>query len=209
MAEANFYRSDGSPGEKVKLPDELFAAEVKESVAHQYVKTYLRNQRQGTHSTKTRAEVSGGGAKPWRQKGTGRARAGSNTSPIWVGGGVAFGPRPRDYHTALPRKMKRSAFKSALTDKSNQGKIAVVEMPSLEEPKTKVMVELLERLELLGKKILLLVEGKDENLFKSCRNVENLTYKRAVLANCYDILEAEYLLLSPPALKSLEETYCR
>lgn len=209
MAEANFYRSDGTPGKKVQLPAQLFAAEVKEPVVHQYVKTYLRNQRQGTHSTKTRAEASGGGAKPWRQKGTGRARAGSNTSPIWVGGGVAFGPRPRDYYGRLPKKMKRIAFRSVLTDKSNQGKIAIVEVPSMEVPKTKVIVELLDKLELLGKKILLLVEGKDDNLRKSCRNIKNLKCKRALLANCYDVLNAEYVLLSPSALESLKEVYSR
>jgi len=207
MAEAIFYKSDGSPGEKVKLPDQLFSAEIKEAVVHQYVKTYLRNQRQGTHSTKTRAEVAGGGAKPWRQKGTGRARAGSSSSPIWTGGGVAFGPRPRDHRSPLLKKMKRVAFRSALTDKASQGKIAVVEVPSLKQPKTSVMAELLGKLNLLDKKVLLLVEGKDENLFKSCRNIKNLGYKRAVLANCYDILSVDYVLVSPPALESLKEVY--
>ncbi|TET65949.1 MAG: 50S ribosomal protein L4 [Candidatus Zixiibacteriota bacterium] len=207
MAEAIFYRSDGNPGEKVKLPDQLFSAEIKEAVVHQYVKTYLRNQRQGTHSTKTRAEVSGGGSKPWRQKGTGRARAGSNTSPIWVGGGVTFGPRPRDHRSSLLKKMKRAALKSAFTDKSNQGKIAVVEVPILEQPQTRVMAEFLGKLNLLDKKVLLLVEGRDENLFKSCNNIKNLRYKRAMLANCYDVLNAEYLLISPPALESLREVY--
>lgn len=190
-----------------ELADSLFGAEVKMFTIHQSIKTYLNNQRQGTHSTLTRSEVSGGGVKPWRQKGTGRARAGTNTSPLWEGGGIIFGPKPRDYTTKVTKKVRRSAIKSALTLKAKDDKVLVVDSLSLDKPQTKAIVAMLDQMQIAGNKILFLHSGIDRNLELSCRNVKRLIFKRAALTNAYDILWADYVLLTQTGLQECEEVF--
>ena len=209
MATAKIFSSSGEQTGEQQLSDKLFGAPAKPFRLHQYVKTYLANQRQGTHSTLTRAEVRGGGAKPWRQKGTGRARVGTIRSPIWEGGGVAFGPKPRDYRKQLPKKMKRQAIAAAFTLKAKEDRLLVIEEPQLEKPRTKTIANLLATLKLTNKKVLLLHEGKDSLLPLSCRNLPGVKYRRAALANAYELLEAEYLLVTPAGLKECEEVFCK
>lgn len=205
MSQAVIYNPEGQEVSKVNLKKEVFGIKPNPLVVHQYVKAYLVNQRQGNAATKTRATMSGGGIKPWRQKGTGRARAGSNTSPIWVGGGRAHGPHPREFSINLPRKIKLLALKSALADKAQEKKIKIIEEPSFETPKTNSAVSILDKLGIKDHKILFLVEGKNDNLHKSFRNIAKLTYKRAGLVNAYDILNSDYLLLTKSAYESLQE----
>ncbi len=207
MSKAELYNIEGQKTGELELKPELFGVKPNQDAVHQYVKIYLSNQRQGTVRKKTRAEVRGGGAKPWRQKGTGRARAGSNTSPIWVGGGRTFGPFQRNWKMTLPRKISRLALKSALSAKALEGKIKVFDEFTLEAPKTKVIFSFLQKLGIAGSKILLLGEAKDGNLNKSCRNIANLTYKPAQVVNPYDLLNCEYLLLGKSSLKRLEEVF--
>ena len=208
MVSADLYDKDGKYKETLKLKDLIFDQPINEAVVLQYVKIYLANQRQGTVSKKSRAMVSGGGIKPWRQKGTGRARAGSIRSPIWVGGGRTFGPYPRDYKTDMPKKAKRTALKVCLSAKAKESKLKILEEIALEKPQTKMMANLLENLGVGKAKCLLLDYGKNENLFKSCRNIKNLTYKSCVLVNPYDLVNCDYLLLTKEALKKVEEVFC-
>jgi len=203
------YDKDGTQKEAFQLDQRLFGQKVNLSVMHQYVKAYLANQRQGTAKAKNRREVSGGGAKPWRQKGTGRARAGSNTSPVWVGGGRAFPPTPRDYRTGVPRKMKRQALLSGLSAAASENRIKIIEEVVLEAPKTKIMALLLDRLGVAGSKVLFLTEGKDENLRKSCSNLKGLMHKRACLVNPYDLLTCDFVVLTRNALDSLTEVFAK
>jgi len=191
----------------VDLPEELFGGEPHAGALHAYVKMYLANQRQGTAKTKTRAEVSGGGAKPWRQKGTGRARSGSNTSPVWVGGGRAFGPRPRDHREKLPRKVKQLAFRSALALKVQQGAVKVWQRSEIDAPKTKSVVGALNQMGVSGRKVLFLDEGLLPNLDKSCRNIAWLTRERADLTNAYSVLRAQELVVSPEGLSRMAEVW--
>ncbi len=209
MATAKLYSTTGEQTGEQQLSDKLFGAPAKPFRLHQYIKAYLANQRQGTHSTLTRAEVRGGGAKPWRQKGTGRARAGTIRSPIWEGGGVAFGPKPRDYRKRLPKKMKRQALAAAFTLKAKEQRLLVVEEPQLEKPRTRVIADWLAALKLSGKKVLILHEGRDTQLPLSCRNIPGVKYRRAGLANAYDLLEADYLLVTPAGLRECEEVFAK
>ncbi len=209
MAKAKKITSTGSSAGEVELNSKFFEAESKDYQVHQYVKSFLRNQRQGTHSTKTRAEVRGGGAKPWRQKGTGRARAGSNNSPIWTGGGVIFGPKPKNYRTHIPNRLKKQALQTAFSRKAADDKIMVIEDMQFETPKTKSMVEFLTGLELYGRKVLILNEGLNRNFELSCRNIPGVEYIRARLVNAYDLLNAEYLLMTESALKEIEEVFVK
>jgi len=201
------YDANGTLTGTVELPESLFGQEPNASALHAYVKMYLANQRQGTAKTKTRAEVSGGGIKPWRQKGTGRARAGSNTSPVWVGGGRSFGPRPRDHREALPRKVRRLALLSALSLKARAGAVHVWNRPELDAPKTKSVTKALEQMGVGGHRVLFLDEGVLPNVAKSCRNVAWLDRERAELANAYAILRAKNLVLSPAAVKRMAEVW--
>ncbi len=207
MSLASVYNSEGSETEKKELKKELFGIKPNSYAVQLYVKAYLSNQRQGTVSTLTRATMSGGGAKPWRQKGTGRARAGSNTSPLWVGGGRAFGPHPRDWSLKIPHKIKRLALKSVFSDKAKEDRIKIIESINLEAPKTKVMADFFNKIGLQKRKCLFLVEEKDDNLYKSCLNLANLTYKRASLVNTYDIIANEYIVMTKKALETLEEVF--
>lgn len=207
MATAKVYSQSGEVTGEKQLSEKVFAASVKPFRVHQYVKNYLSNQRQGTHSTLGRSEVRGGGAKPWRQKGTGRARSGTNRSPLWAGGGVVFGPKPRSYYSKLPKKVRRQAINSAFTLKAKEDRLLIVEPPTLEKPQTKAVVQMLTGLKINGKKVLILHDGVDNHLFLSCRNIPGVKYRQAALANAYDLLEADFLLLTPSGLDKCEEVF--
>lgn len=207
MLEAKVYNSEAQESGSVSLKPEIFGVTPRKVLLHQYVNTYLANQRQGTHNTKTRAEVSGGGKKPWRQKGTGRARAGSNTSPIWVRGGSAHGPKPRDYGQKMPHKAKRLALKSAFSLKAQEGKIAVIEPPSFEKPQTKSIFAFLSKMGVLKKGCLILNEGRDQKLPLSCRNIPNVKCCRATSVNAYDLLTSENILFTRSALQAVQEAF--
>ncbi|MCP4632867.1 MAG: 50S ribosomal protein L4 [candidate division Zixibacteria bacterium] len=207
MLEVSYYSRDGVEKEKVSLPDKIFGMEVKEAPIHHYVKGYLRNQRQGTVSTKQRSDIRGGGAKPWRQKGTGRARAGTNTSPIWVGGGRAFGPKPRNHYSKIPKKMKRAALISALSERASNDKIRVLDIPNFETPKTNAIYSTMKEMGLEKNKVLILLTEKNENFILSCRNIKNVICLNASQVNAYKVLWADYLVMTPDSVKTLEEVF--
>ncbi|MEE8576801.1 MAG: 50S ribosomal protein L4, partial [candidate division Zixibacteria bacterium] len=163
------YNQEGAEVGSVELKPELFGIEPNEAVVHQYVVNYLARQRQGTASTKERSDVRGGGRKPWRQKGTGRARAGTTSSPLWRGGGIVFGPHPRKYGSRFPKQMKKLALRSVFSDKAKGDRIKVIESLEFSEAKTKTMVGILTRLSLSEGKCLILDEGKNDKLLMSCR----------------------------------------
>jgi large subunit ribosomal protein L4 len=189
----------------VELPKELFEAPVNEHLIWEAVKSYLGNQRLGTAAAKNRAQVSGGGRKPWKQKGTGRARAGSNTSPLWPGGGVAFGPRPRDYTTQLNAKARMRALCGALTARANDGGVVVVDVPSLDKPKTKTMAELIKKIGLADKKILWVFDQMDEKALKSTRNLARLKTAESRTLHTYALMNCDCLVITESGLKSLAE----
>lgn len=195
-------RSGKKVGDR-ELPAELFEAKVNVPLMHQVVVATLAALRAGTHSTKTRAEVRGGGRKPWRQKGTGRARQGSIRAPQWTGGGVSHGPKPRDHSVRINKKMKRAALRGALTDAFSSGKLALVDEIEFEEPKTRDAIDLMEALE-LGGKVLLVLQAPSETVEKSFRNVSwvKVTYARSL--SVYDLLAADRVLLTSASLDLLE-----
>lgn len=182
------------------LPVELFDGLVNEDVLHQAVKSFLGNQRQGTSKVKTRAEVSGGGRKPLKQKGTGRARQGSNRAPHWRGGGVAFGPSPRSYRTDLPKKVRQLARRSALNARAREGMLHVIEAIALEAPRTQVLLAMLEKLSLGGVKTLILTDGGKSAVYLSARNVPHLSVLPFADASAWDILRADALVIEDAAL---------
>jgi large subunit ribosomal protein L4 len=204
---AKIYASDGSEKGTAALPDELFAQQVHEHLLWLAVKRYLGNQRQGTAKVKTRGEVSGGGRKPWRQKGTGRARAGSNTSPLWPGGGRAFGPKPRDYRTEMPKSQRRQALASALSLKASENAVAVLESLAFAAPKTREMAETIERLGLADKRTLLVLAQADENVVRSCRNLPKLRTTLAHQVTPYELLDCDMLLLTRDGLDRMTEVF--
>lgn len=202
------HKIDGTKsGEYVELRPDIFEIKPNDHAIYLAVKAYLANQRQGTHKTKTRGEVRGGGRKPWAQKHTGRARAGSIRSPLWVGGGTVFGPVPRDYSLDLPKKVKQLARKSALSYKLKDEQIIVIEDFTFEQPKTKRMVEILKAFNLLGKKVLLLTAGTDPNVYKSGRNIPTLNVLEAYKASTYDILNNQMILIQKSAVEVLQNTF--
>ena len=190
----------------MELSDVLFGGEVNGTVLHAAVRAYLLNQRQGTQSTLTRSEVSGGGRKPWRQKGTGRARQGSTRSPQWTHGGIALGPKPRSYRTDLNKKTKRLALISALTDKVNNGKLIVVDDIKLDSYKTKVMADMFKALDAERKPLVVLPEV-DSFIVKSCANIPGAKTCLYNTINVYDILNADTFITTVAAVKMLEEVY--
>ncbi len=194
----------GMPVTKVTVADNAFGAEVKTHLLHQMVRMQLANRRRGTASTKTRGEVSGGGRKPWRQKGTGRARQGSTRSPVWRGGGVALGPKPRDYAYALPKKVRRAALACALSLKVQAGLLKVVDRFDISEPKTKQMVGLLRALQ-VEKPVLILLADDNRNVQLSGRNLPHVTVLRVEGVNIYDLLTHDYLICATDALMKLQE----
>ena len=188
---------------KPVLKEEIFGARVHHHLLHQVVAMQLNNRRAGTASSKTKGFVRGGGKKPWRQKGTGRARAGSIRSPLWVGGGTIFGPKPRDYSYRLPRKARREALLSALSLKNRDGKIIVLDRLELAEAKTKLMRKMLEDLKV--KNALIVIPQPDEKVERSARNLPTVKVLRAEGLNVYDLLRYEHLILTEGAMKLLEE----
>ena len=191
---------------EITLSDEVFGAEVNKTVLHAAVRAYLMNQRQGTQSTKTRTEVSGGGRKPWRQKGTGRARQGSTRSPQWTHGGVALGPKPRSYRIELNKKTKRSALKSALSDKVAQNNMIVVDAILSEDYKTKTMVSMLDAVGANAKTLVVLSEN-DSKVVRSFSNIPGVKTAQAGAINVYDILNAEKLAVAKAAAEKIQEVY--
>ena len=195
-------------GEEIKeidLPEELFAATISEASVHQAVVNQLANKRQGTQSAKTRAEVRGGGRKPWRQKGTGRARQGSIRSPQWKGGGVVFAPKPRDYSYKLPRSTRQAALRSVLTSKFEEGKLVVVDNITFDAPKTKDMVNFISNVGAV--KPLIVTEKVDKNVYISARNLQKTAVTFADLINVYDIVKHDTLVVSEAALARIEEVF--
>jgi large subunit ribosomal protein L4 len=197
---APLFKADGTEAGTVELNEAIFGIEPNTAVMHQVVTAQLAAKRAGTHSTKTRAEVRGGGAKPWRQKGLGRARHGSIRSPQWVGGGVAHGPKPRDYSQRTPKKMKRLALRSALSARAAENQIKVVETFEIwDEPKTKNAVALLEAMGVTGK-VLLIAEDHERSAIKSFRNLDHVIASNLGQANTYDVLWADTIVMSKGTL---------
>lgn len=204
MPTVDVYNMKGEIVGQMELADSVFNVAVNGHVLHLAVLKQLAAQRLGTHDTKNRAEVSGGGRKPWKQKGTGRARHGSRRSPIWVGGGIAFGPTPRKYNFELPRKVRRLALKSALSAKAQNGEIIVVDTLEFAEPKTKLMVDTLTNLKVSGK-ALVVVPEYCENVEKSGRNIPGVVIEDAQSINVYDILNCEKLVITKAAVEKVQE----
>ena len=192
-------------GEEIELMDYVFGVEFNEAVVHQAVVMQQANERQGTHATKTRGMVRGCGRKPWKQKGTGRARAGSVRSPLWVGGGTVFGPAPRSHAKDMPRKARRLAIRCALSAKVAEGALVVVDNLTFDAPKTKDAVAMLTGFEAADKKALIITDGENENVEKSSRNIEKVKALSNDCLNVYDILNAEKVLLAKDAVARIEE----
>ena len=207
MPKVALYNQQGEQIGDIELSDDIFGVQINTAAMHQAVVAYLANQRLASAKTKTRTEVRGGGRKPWRQKGTGRARHGSIRSPIWRGGGIVFGPTgEQNYKQKLPKKIKRLALKSALTAKVNDGSLIVLDALRLEKPKTKEMVAILQRLQ-TGRKVLLVVDGSQENVIKSARNIPGVKTTHAGQLNVYDILNTDNLVLTRDAVNQIEEVF--
>lgn len=200
------FKIDGSVAEeKINLSDDIYAIEPNDHAIYLDVKAYLANQRQGTHKAKERGEVRGGGKKPWKQKGRGGARAGTIRSPLWVGGGTIFGPRPRDYRQNLPKKVKQLARKSALSYKVKDNQLIVVEDFTFEQPKTKEFLKVLDNLKISGKKILLLTKDYNNLVYKSGRNIPKVQILEASKASTYDILNNQILIMQKGAVEVIEK----
>jgi len=207
MATANLYSGSGESKGTVELPASLFEQPVHKQALYEAVRCYLANQRQGTHDTKTRSEVKYSSAKLYRQKGTGRARAGSAKSPTRVGGGTAFGPHPRDYSYTLPRKVKRLALKSALSDRAAHDRVHVVEDLDLAAPKTKTMATMLGAMSLEGRHTLFILPREGDTLFKSLRNLNGVRVLRSHELNAYAVLWADNLVFTQNSLSGAEEVF--
>lgn len=206
MPKVAVHNSKGDQVGEIELNPAIFAASINEAAIHEVVVAYLANQRRGTASTKTRGLISGGGRKPWRQKGTGRARHGSTRSPIWTGGGVVFGPHPRDYTIRLPKKLRRAALKSALSTKFSNNEIIVLDQLSMEQPKTKEIVQLLNNLKVQGKAVLVTADSAPA-VYKSARNIPGVSTNMANNINTYAVLNSGSLILTRAALAKIEEVF--
>ncbi len=199
------YNLEGKNTGELKVSEEIFGLKPNISVVHQAMKWYLASARQGTASTKTKGEVSGGGSKPWRQKGTGRARAGSIRSPLWKGGGVIFGPKPRDYSYQLPRKIRELAIKVVLSGKLRENKIAVVEDFGIREGKTKEIAKTLEKLEVENG--LLVIDKEDQKTMRAARNLAGFKLVLGQNLNIHDLLKYDRLVMTKDAVKTIEERF--
>ena len=195
MSKVDIKKSDGAKSGTVELDEDIFGIEPNVAVMHQVVNAQLATKRSGTHSTKTRAEVRGGGAKPWKQKGTGRARAGSSRIPHWRGGGIALGPKPRDYSQRTPKKMKRLALRSALSDRASSNSVYVVDAWEFETPSTKAAKTALEAIGAEGK-VLIIIDLQDENTEKSFRNLSNVNVLSSDQLNVFDILVSDSIVFT-------------
>ena len=205
MANVSVYNIEGKEVGSIELNDAVFGVEVNEQLVHMAVVNQLANNRQGTQSAKTRSEVSGGGRKPWRQKGTGHARQGSTRSPQWTGGGVVFAPKPRDYSFKMNKKEKRIALLSALSSKVADNKIVVLDAFNLDEVKTKKFAEVMSNLKV--DKALVVIEGENKNVVLSGRNIPTVKVSATNEINTYDVLKYETLVVTKAAVEKLEEVY--
>ena len=205
MANVSVYNIEGKEVGSLELNDEVFGVEINEHLVHMAVVSQLANNRQGTQSAKTRAEVSGGGRKPWKQKGTGHARQGSTRSPQWTGGGVVFAPKPRDYSFKMNRKEKRIALLSALTSRALEKKIVVLDNISFDEIKTKAFASVLTNLKL--NKALVVLNDNDKNVILSARNIPTVKVSLTNTINVYDILKYDTLIVTKAAVATIEEVY--
>ena len=207
MPKANLYNMAGEVVGEVELSEAIFGIEPNETVLHSVIKNHLANKRQGTQSALTKGEVSYSTVKPWRQKGTGRARAGYKGSPVWYHGGVAFAPKPRDYSYTINRKEKRLALKSALSLKANEQKILVVDGLKLDEIKTKAMQQFLGKLN-VNCQAMIVTENKDEVIVKSARNIPGVVTTIASILSPYEVMKARVMIIDKAALARIEEVYC-
>ena len=205
MPTIGLFNKEANKVGDIQLNDQIFAVEVNADAMHQVVVAQLANKRQGTQSAKTRAEVRGGGIKPWRQKGTGRARQGSIRAPQWIKGGVVFAPKPRDYRMSIPKTMRRVAITSALTSKVADNNMIVLESLELAAPKTKEMVNVLNAFE--AKKTLIVTAESNENVYKSARNIQGVAVLPVNNINVYDLLKFEKLIITKEAVNKIEEVY--
>lgn len=205
MPTVGLFNQEGKQVGDIQLNENVFGVEINTDAMHQVVVALLANKRQGTQSAKTRAEVRGGGIKPWRQKGTGRARQGSIRSPQWIKGGIVFAPKPRDYRVSVPKSMRKVAMKSALTSKVQEGQMVVLETLAFEAPKTKSMVEVLKAFE--AKKTLIVTGESNEVLYKSARNIADVQIIPVNNINVYDLLKFEKLIITKDAVSKIEEVY--
>lgn len=206
MPKVDVYDLNGKKVNDIELAENVFGIEPNEAIVHSVLKNYLANQRQGTQSTKTRSEVSGGGKKPWRQKGTGRARQGSTRAPQWIKGGIALGPKPRSYRYTVNKKERRLAIRSVLSSKVLEKELTVLDKIELKEIKTKSMVKALTALKLEGKTLIVLPEN-DKNVVMSARNIEGVKTISANNINVFDLLKYNNLVLPVDTVKKLEEVY--
>ena len=206
MPEIKVLNMAGAEVGKMDLSDKVFGAEVKTSILHSAVRAYLMNQRQGTQSTLTRTEVSGGGKKPWRQKGSGRARQGSTRAPQWTHGGIAHGPKPREYGFSINKKVRRLAMKSALSSKVAAEEMVVLDSLQLDAIKTKDVVSVLSALE-AGKKVLLVLPEKNDVIYRSARNIAGVKVALVSTLNVYDILNSDTMVVLKDAVAKIEEVY--
>ena len=206
MPKIDVYSIEGKKVKELELNEAVFGIEPNEAVVHSVLVNYLANQRQGTQNTKTRSEVRGGGRKPWRQKGTGRARQGSIRAPQWIKGGIALGPKPRSYYYTVNKKEKQLAIKSMLSSKVLENELVVVDSLDMKEIKTKEMVKALNNLKVEGKTLMLLAE-KNENVQKSARNIEGVKTTLVNTINVYDLLKYKNLVVTLDTVKKLEEVY--
>ena len=205
MANAKLFNMAGQQIGEIELSEGIFGIEPNEAVVHEVVKNHLANRRQGTQSTLTRAEVSGGGKKPWRQKGTGHARQGSTRAPQWTHGGIVFGPKPRDYSYELNKKVKRLALKSVLSAKAAMGAIVVIDELKMESVKTKAMVEFLAKVG--AEKAIIVTPEVNETVIKSARNIPGVVTTTAKILSVYDIVNAKQLVIDKAALTIIEEVF--
>jgi len=205
MPTVGVFNKEGNKVADMELNENVFATEINEYALHQVVVALLANKRQGTQSTKTRSEVRGGGIKPWRQKGTGRARQGSIRAPQWIKGGIVFAPKPRDYRVSVPKSMRKVAMKSALTSKVQENQMIVLESLNFDAPKTKNMVEMLKALE--ANKALIITAESNEVVYKSARNIQGISVIPANNINVYDLLKYEKLIITKDAVSKIEEVY--
>lgn len=206
MAQITMLKMDGSEAGPIELKDDIFGIEVNEYAVHAVVKNYLANQRQGTQSAKTRGDVRGGGRKPFRQKGTGRGRQGSSTSPNHIGGGVVFAPKPRDYRYSLPKKLRRLAMKSALSSKVEDKEIIILDTLKFDVPRTKDMLKVLESIK-AAKKALIVTDIKDENVIRSAANIPGVKTTMVGEMNVYDIVNYTSFIITRDAVNRIEEVY--
>ncbi len=205
MPTVGLFNKEGNKIEDIQLNDKVFAVEVNADAMHQVVVALLANKRQGTQSAKTRAEVRGGGIKPWRQKGTGRARQGSIRAPQWIKGGVVFAPKPRDYRMSIPKSMRRVAMLSALTSKVQNDEMVVLDSLTLEAPKTKEIVKMLNAFN--AKKTLIVTAEANETVYKSARNIEGVAVLPVNNINVYDLLKYPKVIMTKDAVSKIEEVY--